>query len=62
MTAAIATFSSVHSPKDGAIAIKDIVGSRSVPPSIRSTRSGVGGITGSPSLQPRSTDRALRTT
>ena len=53
ITALIATFSTVHGALFGGIAPITSCASRLVPPSIRSTRTGVGGTTGSPSLQPR---------
>ena len=53
MTALIATFSTVHDALFGGIAPTTSCGSRVVPLSMRSTRTGVGGTTGSPSLQPR---------
>ena len=53
MTALIATFSTVQGTLLGGIAPTISCGSRVVPPSIRSTRTAVGGTTGSPSLQPR---------
>ena len=52
-TAFTATFSTVHSARSGGIRPSTSAGSRVVPCSMRSTRSGVGGTTGSPSLQPR---------
>ena len=54
ITALIATFSTVATPKPGSITISTSWGLRLVPASIRSTSSGVGGITGMPSLQSRS--------
>ena len=48
ITALIATFSTVHGALFGGIAPTVSCGSRVVPPSMRSTRTGVGGTTGSP--------------
>ena len=53
-TALIATFSTVAGAMFGGTTATTSCGSRRVPVSMRSTRSGVGGTTGSPSLQLRS--------
>ena len=53
ITALIATFSTMHGALFGGMAPTTSCGSRVVPRSMRSTRTGVGGTTGSPSLQPR---------
>ena len=53
ITALIATFSTVHGALFGGIVPIGSCGSRVVPRSMRSTRTGVGGTTGNPSLQPR---------
>ena len=52
-TAFAATFSTVHGTRSGGTRATTSEGAREVPASIRRTRSGVGGTTGSPSLQPR---------
>src|SRR5262249_32519042 len=54
MTALMATFSTEHSTRSGGTTATRSSGARVVPVSMRATRSGVGGTTGSPSLQPRS--------
>ncbi len=54
MTALIATFSTVQSARSGGTTATTSFGCRLVPESILSTRSGVGGTTGRPSVQPRS--------
>lgn len=52
ITALIATFSTVTGARFGGTTPMTSCGSRFVPPSIRSTRSGVGGMTGRPSVRP----------
>ena len=52
ITALIATFSTVQDALFGGISPTTSCGSRVVPFSMRSTRTGVGGTTGRPSLQP----------
>ena len=54
ITALTATFSTVHGTRSGGTTATGSSGSRSVPSSMRSTRAGVGGTTGRPSVQPRS--------
>ena len=54
ITALIATFSTVQGAMSGGMRPTTSAGSRRVPPSIRRMRSGVGGTTGRPSVQPRS--------
>ena len=54
ITALTAAFSTVQSAKSGPTTATTSSGARVVPSSIRSTRAGVGGTTGSPSVQPRS--------
>ena len=54
ITALMATFSNVHSTRLGGTIATRSSAARVVPVSMRSTRSGVGGTTGSPSVQPRS--------
>ena len=53
ITALIAIFSTVSSTKFGGAMATTSCGLRVVPVSMRSTRSGVGGMTGKPSVQPR---------
>ena len=53
MTAAMAIFSTVTSTRSGGTVATMSWASRLVPSSMRSTRSSVGGTTGSPSVQPR---------
>ena len=54
MTALMAIFSTVASPKPGSITMTTSWGALFVPLSILSTAAGVGGATGIPSLQSRS--------
>ena len=54
MTALIATFSTVTGTRSGGTTAMTSSGARRVPSSMRSTRAGVGGTTGRPSVQPRS--------
>src|SRR5262249_19730061 len=54
MTALMAIFSTVARPKPGSSTATTSAGARRVPASMRATRSGVGGTSGKPSLQPRS--------
>ena len=54
ITALIATFCTVQSTRLGGAIPSTSAGSRFVPCNIRNTRSGVGGTTGNPSVQPRS--------
>src|SRR5262247_326602 len=53
ITALIATFSTVQGARSGGTTATTSSAARVVPSSIASTRSGVGGTSGSPSLQPR---------
>lgn len=53
ITALIATFSTLHSTRSGGTQATISSGLRVVPESMASTRSAVGGTSGSPSLQPR---------
>ena len=53
-TALMATFSTVTGTRFGGTSPSTSAESRAVPSSMRATRSGVGGTTGRPSLQPRS--------
>ena len=59
ITAFTASFSTLAIPKPGSMMDTTSWGSRLVPPSIRSTASGVGGTTGKPSPQPLSRNRLL---
>ena len=59
ITALTATFSTVASPNPGSITITTSWGARRVPCSIAATAAGVGGITGIPSLQSRSSKKRL---
>ena len=52
MTALMATFSTVAGARSGGMTATVSWGSRAMPSSIRSTRSGVGGTTGRPSVRP----------
>ena len=54
ITALMAIFSTVASPKPGSITMTTSCGARLVPLSMASTAAGVGGTTGIPSLQSRS--------
>ncbi len=58
-TALIATFSTVTGTRSGGISPTTSSGWRLVPLSMRSTRTGVGGTTGRPSLQPRSKQASI---
>src|SRR5207237_6350568 len=53
ITALTATFSTVAPPMFGGTTATTSCAPRRVPPSMRTTRSGVGGTTGSPSVRPR---------
>jgi hypothetical protein len=59
ITALIATFSTVHSARLGGMRPTTSSGLRGVPRSMRSTRTSVGGTTGSPSLHPRSKQTSI---
>ena len=54
ITALIATFSTLHSTRSGGTIATTSSAARFVPSSMASTRCGVGGTSGKPSLQPRS--------